>query len=541
MRLQNLSKYKVGGTSSRMKLEVPIPKTPDGRVYRYSPNENAHPRHFVLGGIDSAISATDEARARMRVAPGSEQTVCPYSGVVADQQDFTHPDDLKAVHKVVEHAALADMEAAVADMLKGVVGKSRGAIRYQPGRSSPKPRPRFSRSDLMRELICDHCGQDYGVYAIGLFCPGCGAPNLRLHFAREAELVRTQVELAEAQAATSEELAYRLLGNAHEDVLTAFEATLKTVYLFGVVERTGAPPAKLPQNDFQNVEKARKRYAELSIDPFTGLVARELDVLKLNIQKRHVIGHNLGVVDAKFAEHASDARVGETVAIVGADIREFATVAQKVVNQLDAWLAGEPCATKSPETAAAPTAIASEVSDEGSNDLGVSSLAYRLGHWIAERSSNGMCDPIEAEEINTAFSAADQVEMQDAVGDLKGYGYVDTSGAFGTWLCDLTPRLDLFIDFEPRAGRPDPNQDAVLLAQELLKKNPQDMSVDVPAFFAQLGWPLRRFNLALSIVLAEVRFANVSNELFSGHPSRSFHVLPDERFHLRRFVDRMKR
>ena len=34
--------------------------------------------------------------------------------------------------------------------------------------------------------VCDHCGRDYGVFAIGLFCPDCGAPNLRLHFAREA-------------------------------------------------------------------------------------------------------------------------------------------------------------------------------------------------------------------------------------------------------------------------------------------------------------------------------------------------------------------
>src|SRR6202521_3794245 len=36
------------------------------------------------------------------------------------------------------------------------------------------------------------------------------------------------------------ELAYRLMGNAHEDVLTAFEATLKTVYHHKAAVRSAA-------------------------------------------------------------------------------------------------------------------------------------------------------------------------------------------------------------------------------------------------------------------------------------------------------------
>ena len=60
----------------------------------------------------------------------------------------------------------------------------------------------------------------------------------------------------------------------------------------------------------------------------------------LNIQKRHIIGHNLGVVDAKFAQHAQDAKVGETIRLVGEDIRVFAVLGHVVVDRLDTWLAG---------------------------------------------------------------------------------------------------------------------------------------------------------------------------------------------------------
>lgn len=64
-----------------------------------------------------------------------------------------------------------------------------------------------------------------------------------------------------------------------------------------------------------------------------------LAVLTLNIQMRHVIGHNLGVADAAVAEHAADDRPGETVPLVGSDILEFAEIGQMVVNGIDAWLA----------------------------------------------------------------------------------------------------------------------------------------------------------------------------------------------------------
>jgi hypothetical protein len=49
MRFRNLEKYKTGGSGNNMTLGIPLPKTPDGRVYRYSPNETAHPRLFLVG------------------------------------------------------------------------------------------------------------------------------------------------------------------------------------------------------------------------------------------------------------------------------------------------------------------------------------------------------------------------------------------------------------------------------------------------------------------------------------------------------------
>jgi hypothetical protein len=77
MKFPRLHRYRTGGTSNNMKLSYPAPRTPSGRVYRLSPNEHAHPRHFVLGGVVADIDVTDALRARMKLEPRSKQTVCP--------------------------------------------------------------------------------------------------------------------------------------------------------------------------------------------------------------------------------------------------------------------------------------------------------------------------------------------------------------------------------------------------------------------------------------------------------------------------------
>ena len=111
------------------------------------------------------------------------------------------------------------------------------------------------------------------------------------------------------------------------------------MYLYKVASRPQDAEEVRVGNAFQNIERGQKRFAEFNFDPFGSLSPGALAVLMLNIQKRHVIRHNLGVADAAFAERAGDARLGETVPLVGSDILKFAEIGQIVINQIDAWLA----------------------------------------------------------------------------------------------------------------------------------------------------------------------------------------------------------
>lgn len=529
MKLKRLEKMRVGGTRTKMQLSIPMPKTPDGRFYRYSPNADAHPRHFVMGDPVPEFVPDPSRQARMRYVPGTPGTVCPYSGIRADDAEFMHPDDRKAALKVVEHAALQDMQDAFSDMLAGVAKGSK-SLTYKPGPRRNRPRPRFGRRDLMRLLVCDCCGRDYGVFAIALFCPDCGAPNLALHFSREVELVDQQVELAEASGQDRQELAYRLLGNAHEDVLTAFEATMKVAYAYMIQNRPAGSAAVKPiGNDFQNIERGRKRFEEFSFDPFAELDAAELSALSLNIQKRHLIGHNLGVVDAKFAEQAQEAKLGETVGLVATDIRTFAATCRRVVGRLDDFLAGQELSPAAEQTEIVPTtapAIAiGDLTPEGT----------AVGKWICASSTTGLPELVDEKALIDAFPSMSEDQLAAAVADLAEDGYVTLTHLISARLPRVHVTEDLFLTFDPHCLGRDPAADALALIPLVLSKQ----SVSLPDLHSESGFALRRFNPAIGLLIAEVGEGRVSGSWLEGYQTPYFLIADEDRVAIKRLGRRL--
>ena len=308
----------------------------------YSPNPQAVPRLFLIGDAPEVRTIAANHQAHIRLNPGSGEVVCPYSGHTGPQEDFIHPADKDYVQKQAGHDAIADIQDNLRNWTRDLNrNQPKGGLvsMRMEHKRGPNPTPVAIREDLLRNLVCDVCSRIYGVYAIGLFCPDCGAPNVQLHFRREVELIHKQIEIAEKQDAVGDgEFGYRLMGNAHEDVLTAFEATLKAVYvhLTRVSETVDVRPDV--GNEFQNLERARQRFLELGINPFDAVSESDLTLLMDCIQKRHVIGHNLGIADDRYLSlaHTEEShQVGESVRVLGEDIGRFAEICLSVVGDLE--------------------------------------------------------------------------------------------------------------------------------------------------------------------------------------------------------------
>ena len=218
-----------------------------------------------------------------------------------------------------------------------VNGESVGSV----GISVPiKPdKPKIYREDLLRNIKCPFCSQEYGVYAIAFFCPNCGSQNLTAHFQKEKELIKKQINRTHALKERDKEFYYRLLGNAHEDILTSFETYLKNIFYF-IAEVKNIIQDKTKTKVFQNLGKIEKFYQEINIDPFILITNDEKEKLKRYIEIRHVIGHNLSITDEKFVSKFSNYSEGMNVSISENEVLEFVMICEKVVVFLEQTIKG---------------------------------------------------------------------------------------------------------------------------------------------------------------------------------------------------------
>lgn len=345
--LKHLRQYQTGESNGILELKIPLPISESGLVERYCPSESCSPRIFQLGGRAGMKELDEHALARTRRQPGGDGTVCPYCGIIAGDAAFLSPRDREAALNQVRWAAAEGVRDALGNMMESMSegfnrrgGGGLISMRMEVKRGAQTPKPRPYREDMLRTLTCDVCDRRYGVYAVGLFCPDCGATNVMVHFARELQLVRAQATLSQVIADDGQdELAFRLLGNAHEDVLTALETYLKTLYRFLVTKRTPADAPRLCSkkaigNAFQNIERGRRLYAALGIDLYSACDTEDMQLLERNIQKRHVIGHNLGLADEAYTAYLGEATPGTTINISSAEITRFAEICAAVVRQI---------------------------------------------------------------------------------------------------------------------------------------------------------------------------------------------------------------
>ena len=342
-RFKRLEKYRTGGTRDKMELAIPMPKSGSGKIHRECPTEGCIPGLFQLGNAPEERAVSEANAPLVRRSPNTPGTTCPYCGTDADDKEFTFSGDIEAARKQVLWAAKEDAIDAFHGMFKDLGRQFRSEpVRIEASSNrSYSPPPIIRRQDLLRDLTCDICQRSYGVYAAALFCPDCGARNVHVHFCREAELIGQQIELARKAGEDGDrELDYRLLGNDHEDVLTAFEAYHKVIYRFIVGKRLPAQFEELCSkraigNRFQNIQRGRELYVKFAFDPYSVVSADDLDFLRLNIEKRHVLGHNLGMIDESFVELAQAGRPGETVPLMADEVTRFAAVCQSVLIGLE--------------------------------------------------------------------------------------------------------------------------------------------------------------------------------------------------------------
>jgi len=237
---------------------------------------------------------------------------CPYCGTIDNMQRFHSEEHSKWIESMIQRDVAISIQKMLQETVTGFKSSPNSAISvsFKPG---PLPDVRYyTEEKLKRKVTCDNCGFQYAVYGISFHCPFCGKGNLMFHLNRNVEI--TQVLIQESEKMQSEhgsDVAQRMIGNALEDVIGIFEGFQKNIYLYGIRNKFVKEEADKKEEQihvtFQRLDGAQKLFSvDLNFNIFSGIFEDDKVFLEEQFLKRHVLTHNLGLVDEKYLEKAHD-------------------------------------------------------------------------------------------------------------------------------------------------------------------------------------------------------------------------------------------
>jgi hypothetical protein len=245
---------------------------------------------------------------------GDPQCYCPYCGNQAEHDQFFTNEQIEyakslMIHKVTE-ALLKDLKSLEFDH------KPRGGFGIgfsMKVKGTPQPVRYYREKKLETEIVCERCTLRYAIYGVFAYCSDCGAHNSYQILVKNLELAEKELTLA----ATIQqlELSEHLIADALENVVAAFDG-------FGretchVNSSLATAPAKAENLSFQNLLRARDRLLELfGFDIAMGMSSSDWQFANQGFQKRHLLAHRMGIVDAAYTKATGDVR-----AVVGRKIR----------------------------------------------------------------------------------------------------------------------------------------------------------------------------------------------------------------------------
>ncbi len=320
MASDDLSRYRTKTNAyGSQTFSITLKPDADGLVGRECKSVDCQPRYFKIG-----------SRKAYSQGQINDELFCPYCGNKAHFNKFATKEQTEYVKSLaIRHGY---------QQLREIIHKNLGSLKpIESGffkirleyKNGPLPSVRYyAEKELKRIVECDQCGQRYAVYGIARFCPSCGKGNLKVHLARSSEGIKSLLGAhQEFLEKHGREVAYNLLGNCLEDCVSLFEGFLKIIY-----KKFDANDQK---NAFQNLSKAGELFKAHGIDLLSVLSSEDKEFTELQFAKRHVITHNLGMVDNKFAKHVSNWQAsGQDVKLNKDDIEKLLILIEKVITPL---------------------------------------------------------------------------------------------------------------------------------------------------------------------------------------------------------------
>lgn len=239
---------------------------------------------------------------------------CPYCGYRGSPREFFTEEQIEYAKSI----ALRHVTDIIGQELKKIERHSFKGPFFSMDikiKSTPAPIRYYVEKQLQEDVICENCGCEYAIYGMFATCPDCGMHNLFQMFYKNLNLVKKQIELEDelykrfgntdrtSIDALMKDLSPKLVEDACENTVTTFEVFCKEVYNRRK-DRVVNPSMILSGNPFQSLDKTKDIFlSQFKLDVFLCLSAGEIDNLYLLFNKRHILTHNLGIIEQKFLKN----------------------------------------------------------------------------------------------------------------------------------------------------------------------------------------------------------------------------------------------
>lgn len=262
-----------------------------------------------------------------------EAVYCPMCGYEAEADSWWTTEQIEHAKK----QALKQVEGLIGSAMRT---DAQDFNRRQPNNSfinmsmsikgfNPQPMmlPFQTKELFERKIKCDKCNARYSVIGSAYFCPCCGHNSVEKTFDDSIKKILAKINNTEIIRNAFHEIGQKdeaeitiksLIESAISDGVTAFQRLTDELY----AKVPNCKPA--PFNAFQRIDDGNKLWKNACGKGYEDwLTTGELSDLNLLFQKRHLLTHREGMVDAKYIQRSGDTsyQEGQRIIIRDVDVR----------------------------------------------------------------------------------------------------------------------------------------------------------------------------------------------------------------------------
>ncbi len=209
------------------------------------------------------------------------------------------------------------------------------SISYKPER-----RPIFKNYPILQpkewdiEIKCQKCGKSYSVIGSAFFCPFCGENNIEDIFEKSLIVIRHKLnfekifyhDLNNMTGNVAIDFSRSILEHCISEVVSCFQKFAETI-----LKNFTQDPIRV--NDFQIIRRGNELYDKYTGHSYLDYISKEeLQFLEIMFKRRHLLEHNMGIVDEKYMNGVNDfsVKVGQRLIVNKQEVSRFIDIIEKL-------------------------------------------------------------------------------------------------------------------------------------------------------------------------------------------------------------------